>query len=176
MTTVLLLLISQLTGAPWPTATLVVLLGAFGLSANGVLIHLTVRFSTTAATLGAALSVSAFNCGTAIGTTVAGAAVTSSLGIAGPATIGTVIVALTLVPTITLALRKPLTEPDADRLVSASTECRRRPAGTRYRLAAAVTAALAQRPHTTPNDPTKRLMATADPRDSRHPHKPCCTL
>lgn len=103
VTTFLLLGISLLAGAPWLTTALVVLLGLFGLSANGVLIHLAVRFAGAAATLGSTLSVSAFNVGTAIGTAIAGFALTSPLETRGPATVGTVIVALTLIPTITLA-------------------------------------------------------------------------
>jgi DHA1 family inner membrane transport protein len=83
---------------------LVVLLGLFGLSANGVLIHLVVRSAGQAATLGSALAVSAFNAGTAIGTAIAGAALSSPLGIHGPAAIGAVIVALTLIPTTALAV------------------------------------------------------------------------
>jgi DHA1 family inner membrane transport protein len=104
VTTVLLLAITLVSGSPWLTSALVVLLGLFGLSANSVLIHLAVRFAGTAATLGSALSVSAFNLGTAIGTAVAGAALLTPLGISAPPMVGTVIVALTLIPTVALAL------------------------------------------------------------------------
>src|SRR4051794_6139454 len=98
VTTILLLAISTLSGSSWLMIALVVLLGLFGLSANGVLIHLAVRFAGQAATLGSALSVASFNAGTAVGTAIAGAALTSPLGLRGPASVGTVIVALTLVP------------------------------------------------------------------------------
>jgi predicted MFS family arabinose efflux permease len=91
-------------GSPWLTSALVVLLGLFGLSANSVLIHLAVRFAREAATLGSALSVSAFNAGTAVGTAIAGAALVSPLGTTGPGLVGTVIAALTLVPTTALAI------------------------------------------------------------------------
>ncbi|RKW71439.1 MFS transporter [Galactobacter caseinivorans] len=104
VTTALLIAISATTGLPWVMTALVVVLGLFGLSANGVLIHLAVTFSGKAATLGSALAVSAFNAGTAIGTAVAGATLSSSWGIHGPAAVGAVIVFLTLVPTIALAL------------------------------------------------------------------------
>lgn len=104
VTTVLLLGIGLLSGSPWLTSALVVLLGLFGLSANSVLIHLAVRFAGKAATLGSALSVSAFNAGTAVGTAFAGAALVSPLGTAGPGLVGTVIAALTLVPAIALAV------------------------------------------------------------------------
>lgn len=112
ITTLLLLAISLLSGAPWVTAALVVLLGLFGLSANGVLIHLAVRFAGQAATLGSALSVSAFNLGTAVGTAIAGAALLSPLGIKGPATVGTIVIALTLLPALVLVIRRHTTGTD----------------------------------------------------------------
>ena len=104
VTTVLLLAISLASGSPWLTSALLVLLGLFGLSANSVLIHLAVQFARQAATLGSALSVSAFNAGTAVGTAIAGAALASPLGTSGPALVGTGIVALTLIPVIALAM------------------------------------------------------------------------
>lgn len=104
VTVAILAAISVATGAPVVMVVLVVLLGLFGLSANGVLIHLAVRFAGKAATLGSAMAVSAFNAGTAIGTAIAGAALSTPLGIHGPATVGTAIVALTLIPAITLAV------------------------------------------------------------------------
>jgi len=104
VTTVLLVGISLLSGSAAPMIALVVLLGLFGLSANSVLIHLAVRYAGRASTLGSALSVASFNAGTAVGTTIAGAALTSPLGLDGPATVGTAIVALTLIPVVALAL------------------------------------------------------------------------
>jgi predicted MFS family arabinose efflux permease len=103
VTTVVLAAISATSGLPWVMTVLVVILGLFGLSANGVLIHLAVQFSGEGATLGSALAVSAFNAGTAIGTALAGAALATPLGIRGPATVGAVIIALTLIPAIALA-------------------------------------------------------------------------
>ncbi|WP_346769422.1 MFS transporter [Planctomonas sp. JC2975] len=106
-TSVILLLIATVATAPAGMIGLVVLLGLFGLSANGVLIHLAVHHAGPAAPLGSALSVSAFNAGTAITTPIAGAALGTPLGIHGPSIIGAIIVSLTLIPTITLAvLRK----------------------------------------------------------------------
>jgi len=99
---VLLLLIGVVAGAPWPTTVLVVLLGLFGLSANGVLIHLAVGFAGPAAALGSALCVSLFNLGTALGTGVAGASLSSPAGVAGPAFLGAIAVALTLIPAVAL--------------------------------------------------------------------------
>lgn len=104
MTTIILLSIGLFSGSAWLTVALVVLLGLFGLSANSVLIHLAVRYAGKAAALGSALSVASFNAGTAIGTAIAGVALATPLGLSGPAMVGTVIVALTLIPTIVLAL------------------------------------------------------------------------
>jgi DHA1 family inner membrane transport protein len=82
---------------------LVALLGLFGLAANLVLIALAVRFAAGSA-LGSALRVSAFNLGTAAGSWVAGLALDSTLGVTGPAVVGTVIAALTVIPTTAIAL------------------------------------------------------------------------
>ncbi|MEU0196230.1 MFS transporter [Streptomyces afghaniensis] len=104
VTTILLLAICLLAGHAVPTIALVALLGLFGLGANPVLIALAVRFAGRAPTLGSALTVSAFNLGTAAGSWVAGLALESPLGATGPAAVGAVIAALTLIPTITTAL------------------------------------------------------------------------
>ncbi|MFH9468991.1 MFS transporter [Streptomyces clavifer] len=104
VTTVLLLAICLLSGRAAPTIALVVLLGLFGLGANPVLISLGVRFAGRAPTLGSALTVSAFNLGTAIGSWSAGRALVSPLGVTGPAVIGTAIAALTLIPTVAITL------------------------------------------------------------------------
>ena len=101
--TVLLLAICLLSGYAAPTVALVALLGFFGLGANPVLISLAVRFAGQAPTLGSSLSVSAFNVGTAAGSWMAGLALGSALGATGPAVVGTVIAALTLIPTIAIA-------------------------------------------------------------------------
>lgn len=104
VTAVILLGIALFSDSTWVTVVLVVMLGLFGLSANTVLIHLAVRLAGQAATLGSALSVASFNLGTATGTAVAGAVLVTSLGLTGPAVVGAVIVALTLLPTIALAV------------------------------------------------------------------------
>ncbi|MEK6311639.1 MAG: MFS transporter [Curtobacterium sp.] len=114
---VLLLLIGLVAGRPLLTAVLVGVLGLFGLSANGVLINSAVHASGSSAPLGAALTVSAFNLGTAIGTAIVGGLLTTT-GVAGPALIGAGIVALTLVPVIVIAVgadRRPTAyrEPDS---------------------------------------------------------------
>lgn len=104
VTTVLLLAICLLSGYAAPTAALVALLGLFGLGANPVLISLGVRYAGQAPTLGSALVVSAFNVGTAIGSRIAGYALDSSLQTTGPAVVGATIAALTLVPTVAMAV------------------------------------------------------------------------
>jgi DHA1 family inner membrane transport protein len=104
-TTLVLLALVLLSTRPVPMVVLVVLLGLFGLSANPVLSSLAVRFAGVAPTLGVAMSVSAYNLGTAVGSAIAGASLSSSLGAAGPAVVGTGIAALTLIPVITIARR-----------------------------------------------------------------------
>ncbi|MFC9460904.1 MFS transporter [Streptomyces sp. NPDC056983] len=103
-TTILLLALCLLSRSTAPTILLVALLGLFGLGANPVLISLGVRFAGRAPTLGSALTVSAFNLGTAVGSWIAGLALESPLQATGPAAVGTAISALTLIPTIALAL------------------------------------------------------------------------
>jgi DHA1 family inner membrane transport protein len=82
---------------------LLAVLGLVGLSANPVLSSLAVRTAGAAPTLGVAMSVAAYNLGTAAGSWLAGHTLGSTLGAAGPAAVGTVIAALTLVPTVALA-------------------------------------------------------------------------
>lgn len=103
VTTALLLAICLLSGSAVPTIVLIALLGLFGLGANPVLISLAVRFAGRAPTLGSALTVSAFNLGTAIGSWIAGLTLDSPLEATGPAAVGTIIAALTLIPTLAIA-------------------------------------------------------------------------
>jgi predicted MFS family arabinose efflux permease len=102
-TTVVLLAICLLSAHPVATVLLVVLLGLLGLSANPVLSALAVRFSGIAPTLGVAMSVAAYNLGTAVGSGIAGRALDSELGATGPAVVGVSFAVLTLVPTILIA-------------------------------------------------------------------------
>ncbi len=103
VTTLLLLALCLLSDLAAPTIALVALLGGFGLGANPVLIALAVRYAGRAPALGSALTVSAFNLGTAVGSWLAGRALDSGLGATGPAVVGTAIAALTLVPAVLLA-------------------------------------------------------------------------
>ncbi|WP_258047050.1 SDR family oxidoreductase [Streptomyces sp. SM13] len=66
---------------------------------------LAVRFGGDAPTLTSALTTSGHHTGIAAGSLVAGRALGSSLGLTGPALVGAVFAALTLLPLIALALR-----------------------------------------------------------------------
>lgn len=102
--TLLLLVIFLLAGYAVPTIILLALLGFIGLGANPVLMSLAVRFARQAPILASALTVSAFNLGTAIGSWIAGLTLVTSLGTTGPAVVGTAIAVLTLIPTTAIAL------------------------------------------------------------------------
>jgi DHA1 family inner membrane transport protein len=65
-----------------------------------------VRFAGSAPTLASALASSSSNVGIAVGSWVAGIALASPLGQAGPPLVGTVTAALTLVPLTALALMR----------------------------------------------------------------------
>jgi DHA1 family inner membrane transport protein len=84
---------------------LVVLLGAAGLGANPVLIAQTLRHAGHGSTLASSLATSAFNLGTAAGTSIAGATLASSWGLVGPAALGCVLTASALLPIALLASR-----------------------------------------------------------------------
>ncbi|MFE4454516.1 MFS transporter [Streptomyces sp. NPDC056796] len=94
----ILLLLIPLSHYTVPTIVLVVLLGMTGMAVPPVVTSLAVRFAGTAPTLAAALAVSSFNIGIAAGSWIAGSALDSSLGLTGPALVGTVMVILALAP------------------------------------------------------------------------------
>ena len=104
--TATVLLLGICLGSHWAalTAALIVLLGLFGLGGNPGLISMAVRFAGRAPTLASALTVAAFNFGTAVGSCIAGLALDSQLGAVGPAAVGTAIVALTLIPATAVAV------------------------------------------------------------------------
>jgi DHA1 family inner membrane transport protein len=104
-TLVLLLLVLFSTSAV-ATVVLVTLMGATGFAATPVLGALVVRFAGSAPTLASALASSSSNVGIAVGSWVAGIALASPLGQAGPPLVGTVTAALTLVPLTALALMR----------------------------------------------------------------------
>ncbi|MFD7776987.1 MFS transporter [Streptomyces sp. NPDC059753] len=101
---VLLLLIPFSTNALAATV-LVFLMALTGFAVNPVVTSLAVRFAGDAPTLTSALTTSAYNTGIAAGSAIAGAALSSSLGLTGPALVGAVSAALTLLPLIALAVR-----------------------------------------------------------------------
>ncbi|MFD5234020.1 MFS transporter [Streptomyces qaidamensis] len=104
VTTVLLPAICLLSAHPAPTVALVALLGLFGLGANPVLISLGVRFAGRAPTLGSALTVSASNLGTARRLLDRGPRPRLPAASHGAGPVGTATAALTLIPTVAIAV------------------------------------------------------------------------
>ncbi|GHE73357.1 MFS transporter [Streptomyces spiralis] len=102
-TVVLLLLQTPLSHNPVTTIILVVLLGVVAMSVPPVVTALSVRFAGNAPTLAVAVTVSAFNAGIAAGSSIAASALDSSLGLTGPALVGTIMVALAGIPLSALA-------------------------------------------------------------------------
>jgi DHA1 family inner membrane transport protein len=102
-TALVLFLMIPLSGNPVTATLLVFLMGLTGFTVNPVVTALAMRFAGDAPTLTSALTTSAFNTGIAAGSAIAGTALDSSLGLTGPALVGTVIAALTLLPLIALA-------------------------------------------------------------------------
>jgi DHA1 family inner membrane transport protein len=98
MTFVVLGALALCSHIPVATVVLVALLGLFGMSTNPVLIGKAVAYAERAPTLASALSTSAFNFGTAVGSWIAGFALESALGVTGPVVVGTAIAALYFVP------------------------------------------------------------------------------
>jgi|tagenome__1003787_1003787.scaffolds.fasta_scaffold20857012_2 predicted MFS family arabinose efflux permease len=97
-----LALLALLAGSPVAAVALLVLLGVTGMAVPPVATGLAVRYASSAPTPAAALSVSAFNVGIALGSWVGGRALDSSLGASGPALIEAVGAALGLVPLLAL--------------------------------------------------------------------------
>lgn len=87
------------------TVVLIFLLGLFGMATNPILIGKAVGYAGHAPTLASALSTTAFNLGTAVGSWMAGYALESALGATGPVLVGTGIAALYFVPLTLLMLK-----------------------------------------------------------------------
>ncbi|MDX2681700.1 MFS transporter [Streptomyces sp. NY05-11A] len=104
VTALALLLMIPLSTRPVTAVALVFLMALAGFTVNPVVTSLAVRFAGEAPTLTSALTTSAYNTGIAAGSALAGQALDTSLGVTGPALVGTVSAALTLVPLIALAL------------------------------------------------------------------------
>jgi DHA1 family inner membrane transport protein len=101
-----LLALATLSRSPAATVALVFAMGATGFAVAPVLTDLVVGFAGPAATLGAALAVSAYNTGIAAGSWLAGVALDSSLGQTGPALVGMGLAGLALVPLTVLAVSR----------------------------------------------------------------------
>lgn len=99
---VMLLLIPLSTSVP-ATVVLVVLLGLTGMAVTSIATPLAVRFGRSAPGLAAALTVSGFNVGIAVGTWLAGSALDSPLGVRGPEAVGLIMAALGMIPLLILA-------------------------------------------------------------------------
>lgn len=94
------------------TFMLFFLIGAAGLCVPPLATGLSIRYASSAPTLAAASAVAAYNGGVALGSWVAGLAMASGLGVAGPPAVGAAMVALGLIPLLILiTLREPRTTP-----------------------------------------------------------------
>jgi predicted MFS family arabinose efflux permease len=101
-----LALLIPLSTIPVLAIALIVLLGVVGMAVPPLATGLSVRFAPHAPTLAAAVAVAAFNAGTAISSSVGGAAIDSPVGPTGPAVIGVVMAALALIPLAAIRARK----------------------------------------------------------------------
>jgi DHA1 family inner membrane transport protein len=104
VTALALFLLIPLSTGPVTAVALVFLMALAGFTVNPVVTSLAVRFAGDAPTLTSALTTSAYNTGIAAGSALAGQALDSSLGLTGPALVGTVSATLTLLPLTALAL------------------------------------------------------------------------
>lgn len=103
-TAIMLLALTLLSRNPAVAVLLVALMALAGFAVNPVVTSLAMRFAGDAPTLTSALSISWFNIGNAGGSAIAGAALGTALHQAGPAAVGTVISAMTLLPLAGLAV------------------------------------------------------------------------
>jgi DHA1 family inner membrane transport protein len=103
-TALTLFLLIPLSNSPVAAVVLVFLMALTGFTVPPVVTSLAVRFAGDAPTLTSALTTSAYNTGIAAGSAIAGRAMGSSLGLTGPALVGTISAALSLLPLIALAL------------------------------------------------------------------------
>ncbi|SDE29667.1 Predicted arabinose efflux permease, MFS family [Streptomyces sp. LaPpAH-199] len=104
-TSLILLALIPASNSPVAAVVLVFGMALAGFTVNPVVTSLAVRFAGDAPILTSALTTSGYNTGIAAGSLVAGRALDSSLGLTGPALVGAVFAALTLLPLIALALR-----------------------------------------------------------------------
>ncbi|MFE8950062.1 MFS transporter [Streptomyces sp. NPDC007856] len=102
-TALALLALIPLSTTPASAVALIFLMALAGFTINPVVTALAVRFAGDAPTLTSALTTSAYNTGIAAGSALAGQALASSLGVTGPALVGALFAALTLLPLTALA-------------------------------------------------------------------------
>jgi DHA1 family inner membrane transport protein len=102
-TVVLMTLLASLSADVAATVILIFLLGIAGMGIPPVGTGLAVRFAPTAPALAAAISVSAFNGGTALGTWLGATTLGSSLGVVAPVIVGIVMAALGLLTLLAMA-------------------------------------------------------------------------
>src|SRR4051794_14757902 len=103
---VVLVLLIPLSANPLAAVVVITCLGAVTMALPQVATGLSLRLADAAPTLAAALAVSAFNGGIAVGSSVGGHTLDTSLGETGPATVGAVMVALGLIPLAALAIKR----------------------------------------------------------------------
>jgi DHA1 family inner membrane transport protein len=104
-TVVLMVLLVPLSTNAAVTFVLMFLLGVAGMGIPPVGTGLAVRYASAAPTLAAAISVSSFNGGTAIGTWLGASALESSLGVVGPLAVAIIMAVLGLLTLLAMALR-----------------------------------------------------------------------
>jgi DHA1 family inner membrane transport protein len=102
----ILLVLIPLSAHPVTAVILITLLGAATMAVPPVATGLSVQLASSAPTLAAAFTISAFNAGIAAGSSIAGYTLDTSLGTTGPATVGVAMVALGLVPLVALATKR----------------------------------------------------------------------
>lgn len=100
---VAMLVLAATSAHPLFAIVAVIFMGAAGLGANPVLIAQTLRFAGEDSTLASSLATAAFNLGTAGGSAIAGATLSTSLGLVGPPVLGAAITASALAPLWLLA-------------------------------------------------------------------------
>ncbi|MFJ8062774.1 MFS transporter [Streptomyces sp. NPDC096142] len=105
-TALTLLALVPLASSPAAAVILIFATALAGYTVNPIVTTLTMRYADAAPTLASALSTSSYNVGIASGSALAGQALTSPLGLNGPAVTGAALTALTLLPLTALALTR----------------------------------------------------------------------
>jgi predicted MFS family arabinose efflux permease len=106
-TTIALAGVAALSTFAVPTIALISIAGLCGFAVNPITIALAVAFGHHAPNLAPALSTAAFNVGIAGGSAIAGLALSSTLGVVGPAVVGTVFACATVAVLVLLGRIAP---------------------------------------------------------------------